>query len=171
VEEGVGEAGGDDGMTRWRTLRKLMAAASAVLALLIGIFLAVSAAYAAMIQEPPPGFQGFWDPPRPPTVLEIVMIAVLLAGGIALFWTGRALPLLTAWVIFACAASADSVALVIPSVRASYGLRPLADLKDVIVPFLFNWLLVVSLVGIALVLPAWLRTGREKAKTQPDPVG
>jgi hypothetical protein len=167
MEEGAREAGGDDGMTRWRTPWKLMAAASAVLALLLAIVLASLAVHLEMIQEPPPGFQGFWDPPARPNALGIIVIAVLLAGSIALFWTGRALPLLAAWLIFACAASVESVAMVIPSVRAAYGLRPLTGLKDVIVPFLTNGLLEVSLVGIALVLPAWLRARREKAKTQP----
>ena len=151
---------------RFRTVHSSMVTVSGVLAFLTGAVLAAYAIHSVYIHEPPPGFQGFWDPPPLPSEIGVLAIALMLTASIWHLWTGRVLPLLVVWAAFVCGSLAETVPLIVPSIRASYGIRPISGIDDIIYAFIYNRLLVVSVLGLVLVLLPWLRLRREKANTE-----
>jgi hypothetical protein len=134
-----------------QTVRDLMAIVSAVMALLAAASIGSESVQA-------------WPEQALPALLEVIT-AVLLAVGAVLMLT-RKWPsiLLVAWLLFLVSMLFEAAPLLIPSLKAAQGIpqgEPAVDHMVAVV------LIVPPLLGFLLVLPAWLRARREKAKTQP----
>jgi len=98
-------------------------------------------------------------------VAGVILAEVLLLSGTLEIWKEKTSLLLLSWVLTVSYGLTFSLQFIVPPWRASLGLPPLTGAADVVAAFLGNRAFLLSLLGLLLVLPKWLRMRREKAGT------
>jgi hypothetical protein len=155
MEEGVGKAGGDDGMTGWRTLRKAMVAASAGLALIAG---------AAMWWQAWMAWQQSGNDDAQlamPSIFALVWASLLLAGALLAVLRKVTSVLMAGWLLCLGQTVYWGTEYLSPSWRASAGLP--SPWTWQLVPYIAIFL-GLPVLGVLLPLPDLLQRRREKAK-------
>ena len=137
--------------TRLRKFANAAGITSAVLAILTGGLKLTSGLDAISIQQPPPGFRGFWDPPSPPSAWAMILMASLFAAGV--FHLFRAVPRILSiiWTLVLLAVAIEIAPFFDPAFRAANGFRGTASLLDLLSMGMFD----VSVVGLALSFWTW----------------
>ena len=152
-------------LSRLRTVSGIAATASAVMALLVGGTLAVSALNLLLLIDPcigPDGQRyGFCDPPRPPTVLGWMVIGLLLAAALSNLWKRWLSPLAGAWALVLCLSLADTVLFLIPALRERAGVHDAPDAAGLLATQLSQPFFLASIFGLLLALAAMFSAHRE----------